>query len=131
MTDTTLSGQLVQKITLDQLKFFAYHGYYPEERETGNEFWVTVSITFPLAEFRKEQEQDDLDKTINYETIFEIVEAEMNLTRKLLETVCQQILQRILAQFSFVEKIEVTIRKSKLPFGNEDVNASVSLAWNR
>jgi len=131
MTGTDRKDKLVQKITMDELRFFAYHGFYPEEQVTGNTFFVSVSISFPLAEFRKEEELDDLDKTINYETVYEIINSEMSVARKLLETVCQHMLQKIIGEFSYVEDVEVSIRKSKLSFGNEQVNASVSLKWSK
>lgn len=131
MAINNLSGNLVQKITLDELRFFAYHGYYPEEQVNGNEFYVAVSVSFPLAEFRKEEDQDDLAKTIDYEALYGIVSAEMDTPRKLLETVCQHILKKTLAEFSFVESVDITIRKTKLPFGDDQVKALVSLHWHR
>ncbi|HLW51022.1 MAG TPA: dihydroneopterin aldolase [Sphingobacteriaceae bacterium] len=131
MAGTNRKGKLVQKITMDELRFFAYHGFYPEEQVTGNTFFVSVSISFPLAEFRKEEDQDDLNKTINYETVYDIINSEMSIARKLLETVCQCILQKIIDEFHYVEDVEVAIRKSSLPFGNEHVNASVFLKWSK
>lgn len=131
MAGINRKDKLVQKIAMDELRFFAYHGFYPEEQVTGNTFFVSVSISFPLAEFRKEEDLDDLDKTINYENVYDIISLEMSIARKLLETVCQCILQKIMDKYHFVEEVEVSIKKSKLPFGNEHVNASVSLKWSK
>jgi dihydroneopterin aldolase len=34
-------------IELKQLRFLAYHGLYAEERKTGNEFEINLSVSFP------------------------------------------------------------------------------------
>ncbi len=130
MSEKKNPGLLFQKITLNDLRFFAYHGFYPEEQVEGNEFFVNITVTFLLTEFLNPESQEDLSTTINYETIYQIAESEMAMPRKLLETVCQNMIQKMLAEFSFAESIEICIRKSKLPFGGADTKATVCLGWH-
>ncbi len=119
--------QVRQRIALDDLRFFAYHGYYPEEQVLGNEFMVAVHAAFD----QPEKTEDDLNRTVNYETLYEIVKTEMETPRKLLETVAETILKRVREEFPFVDEIEVSICKNRPPFGGDHAKAAVSLTWKR
>jgi len=76
--------QAVLKIALEGIRFFAHHGYYEEERLSGQEFTldVYVSLTngFDLS-------KDQIQETINYEGIYHLCEEVMNDPKELLETV--------------------------------------------
>lgn len=116
-----------QKVALEGIRFFAYHGYYPEEQLTGNEFILDI-----LTEFEVQSDgNDDLINTVNYERLFEIATAEMKIPRKLLETVAHQILKNIQEEFSFVHTVEVSIRKMSLPLMGEVKNSLVQLTYKR
>ncbi|HXA01982.1 MAG TPA: dihydroneopterin aldolase, partial [Cytophagaceae bacterium] len=87
--------KLHTEISLEGLEFFAYHGYYPEEQSNGNTFSVDVKVISELDPL----ELNHLEKTINYELIFVIVEKEMERSTALLETVAARILDEIFIQF--------------------------------
>ena len=57
-------------IELKGLRFFAEHGLYPAELKVGNEFEVDVSIDTEAPE----ETISTLDQTIDYVTIFQIVQ---------------------------------------------------------
>lgn len=115
-----------QYVALTDLRFYAFHGYYPEEQVLGNEFTVAIRTGF----CKQEGIADELDRTVNYQTLYNIVEAEMQLARKLLETVAETVLSRIRTEFPFVDEIEVTICKNQPPFGADRAKATVTLNWN-
>ena len=117
--------QLRQRIALDDLRFFAYHGYYPEEQVLGNEFVVAIHVGFN----KREKAEDDLNRTANYETLYDIAKTEMQHPRKLLETVAETILSRIRDEFTFMDEIEVIICKNAPPFGADRAKATVTLVW--
>jgi len=74
-------------IELKQLRFFGHHGLYKEERKTGNEFEVNVSVSYiPGSELITE-----LSSTINYAVLFETVRKRMKQPTDLLETLVMQI----------------------------------------
>ena len=119
--------QVRQRIALDDLRFFAYHGYYPEEQVLGNEFIVAIHVAFNMYG----QPADKLHRTVNYETLYEIARTEMQQPRKLLETVAEAILSRTREEFSLVDEIEVIICKNNPPFGADRAKATVSLVWKQ
>lgn len=114
-----------QQVKLADARFYAYHGYYPEEQVLGNEFIVNVEVGFE----REWDHDDDIEKTVNYEQLYAITREEMGEARKLLETVAQAILKRIHSGFPFVDFISVRITKRNPPFGGDLSNAEIALTW--
>ena len=117
---------ITQKVALEGVRFFAYHGYYPEEQKVGNEFLVDIETETVVEENLK----DELSDTVDYERLFEIASFEMKTPRKLLETVAHRILKTILAEFSQLAKIRVGIRKLNLPVKGEVKNSLVELTYS-
>lgn len=116
------------KISLEGLEFHAYHGVYPHERDSGNWFEVDISVE---ADFTSGAETDELAGTVNYETLFEIVKDEMEVPSKLLETVAEKIVSRVLEELTSVENVELKISKLNPPIGGKCRKASISIARKR
>lgn len=77
---------------LEQLEFFAYHGIYPEEKLQGGKFRVDVVVTETIDAQRNFV---DLEAQVNYEQLFQLVKAEMEQPRELIEEVAYRILTAI------------------------------------
>jgi dihydroneopterin aldolase len=104
------------RVAIEGLKFFAYHGFYDEERKKGNEFVCDVSVE--LKSF--DSMDDNIYDTVNYEDIYKIVEEEMNITRKLIETIAYNIIEKI-KELENVTGAHVKISKLNPPLqGNVD-----------
>lgn len=108
-------------IALEGMRFYAYHGFYEEEQIIGNYYLVDIDVEAPVAKAGK---SDLLGDTLNYETLFFIVEKEMQKPSKLLETVVERIIASVTYQFSTLESIQVSIKKLHPPLDGE-VAASV------
>lgn len=102
------------KIRLEGMDFFAFHGFYEEERKIGNKYSITLQVE---TDFKEAAENDDLSGTINYEELYEIVREVMALSYKLLEHVGQQIIGRIQSKFGVTTKVEIWISKHNPPLG--------------
>ena len=92
------------KISLEGMEFYAYHGVYPEERVIGNSFVVDVFID---TNWETASNSDDINETINYETIYQICQAEMRHTVQLIETLIQNISMAIRRQFSTIQALSL------------------------
>ncbi len=110
-------------IALEGMKFYAYHGYYAEERVIGGEYLVDVDIS---TNTNKAAMSDELAKTINYETVYLIVEAEMRKPSKLLEQVLLRIIMGIKYQFDNIAGLEVKITKLNPPMQGQVASSSLS-----
>ena len=112
-------------IHLEGMKFYAYHGHYPVEQVVGNEFIVALKIE---TEDYEAINSDKLNDAINYQTAYEIVKAEMNVSSNLLEHVASRILNALYARFSLIRRAEVKISKLNPPMGGEIEKVSIILS---
>jgi len=81
------------KIIFEEIKLFAFHGFYKEEQKSGH--WFSIDLEVEI--FENKNLNDDLQNTFNYEIAYQICVAEMKNTQKLLETVANNVLDKILA----------------------------------
>ncbi len=116
------------KISLEGLEFHAFHGVYPHERESGNWFEVDISIDTDIQE---DTICDELERTVNYEVLYEYVKDEMEKPSKLLETVAEKIVQRVLRDMPEVSQVEVKIAKINPPIGGKCRSASLCISKKR
>jgi len=101
-------------IALEGMRFRAHHGFYEEEQILGADYIVDVIVS---TNTQKAAVDDDLEKTINYETIYLICEAEMKKNAKLLENVAERIGLGIRHQFKYVKEMSVRVKKLNPPLG--------------
>lgn len=114
------------KVALEGAEFFAYHGFYPEEQLLGTRFFVDVKVYFNA---KNALNDDRIDNTVNYEVLYSIVQTEMRHPRKLIETVVQAMIDKIVNEFPFVNKVVVTIKKMNPPFNGPVKNSAVTISY--
>ncbi|MBK9151196.1 MAG: dihydroneopterin aldolase [Saprospiraceae bacterium] len=107
-------------ISVQRAEFYAYHGWYEEERLCGNLFIVDAEVTLPFLP----DSSDDITHTVNYEKIYTICTREMQNTAKLLETVAVRILHNLKEEFPSITHARVRIEKQRPQLGGK-VDASV------
>ena len=110
------------------MEFHAFHGVYPHERESGNWFEVDIAVETNILEGAI---GDDLEKTVNYETLYLFVKEEMEKPSKLLETVAEKITERVLLELPAVREIWLKIAKTNPPIGGKCKKASLSIVKKR
>src|SRR5690606_6727642 len=103
-------------------------GVYPHERESGNWFEVDISVDTNILEGAV---RDELDKTVNYELLYQFVKEEMQKPSKLLETVAEQIVERVLRDLPEVLQVELKIAKINPPIGGKCKKASLWIQKKR
>lgn len=116
------------RICLEGLEFHAFHGVYPHERESGNWFETDITVDTNILEGTI---GDDLANTVNYETLYQIIREEMEKPSKLLETVAEGIVKRILDELPEVLQVEIKIAKLNPPIGGKCKKASIALVKKR
>ena len=116
------------KISLEGLEFHAYHGVYAHERSSGNKFEVDITVE---ARLNNKVLEDDLSGTINYESLYAVVKAEMEKPSKLLETVGYAIARQVLNSFADALQVEIKISKFNPPIGGVCKKATVTVRQGR
>lgn len=110
------------EISLRDLHFHAFHGVEAQERIVGQEYTVNLMVKIPRWE---NPGMDCLDDTISYAEIYKEVEEEMEMSAKLLETVCFSIACRLKARWEQIESGWIEIIKHAPPIPGIDGNAAV------
>ena len=118
---------MTSKIILENIKMYAYHGVLPEEKILGTYYIVHAEI---VADISKAAETDNLNDTINYALINDIIHAEMKIPSELLEHVAGRIIRKIKSEFTQVKKVKVKITKTKPPMKGEMKGVSVEFEEN-
>ena len=111
-------------IALEGMEFHAYHGCFAEEQVTGNTFYVDIYFDTDTS---MAEDTDDLNETVNYAEVYEIIKAQMEIKSKLLEHVGKRIIDAITKRFPEVETIELKVSKMNPPIGGKVDNISVIL----
>lgn len=112
------------EISLEGLSFYAYHGFYEEERKSGNRFLVDIKVNTTIPE---NSDFENLDNTVNYEELYRIVQSEMIKPSQLLENVAKNILDQAFNKISKIESVQVTISKLSPPVGGPCQQSKVTL----
>lgn len=112
-------------VSIKGAEFFAHHGFYEEERLTGNTFIIDAEVE--LKSF--DSSDDNIHDTVNYEKLFEICSEEMENTQKLLETVVFNIITKFNNTFSNITGGKVKLEKIGPQLGGKVEKAVVEMEF--
>ena len=93
--------------------FHAFHGLYEEEKKNGNNFVVNVDI-----EVDTEGIIADLQQTVDYVEVFQLIQKRMLQATPLLETLAQEMSQAIQRLDNKIATVSITIKKLSPPIEN-------------
>ncbi len=94
-------------ITVEGIRVFAHHGHLPEEAVLGGHFIVNVWVEADTSEVEK---TDDLNDTVDYVRIIEIVKEQMGIRANMIELPAKRIVEAILP-LNKVQKVTVEVEK--------------------
>lgn len=115
-------------IKLKNIRVFSYHGCLEEEGKIGSEYRVDLKVKGDLSNSAK---TDELSDTIDYVHLNKIVKEEMNIRSKLLETVAERILKRIMDELIMVQSARVDVSKINPPIGGNVAMVTVTRTKSR
>jgi dihydroneopterin aldolase len=109
-------------IAIEGMQFYAYHGVYQYEKETGAHYTVDVYVTTNIKQAAK---TDQVEDTINYERIFDLTSRIMQLPTNLIEKVCVDIMQQVKSTFEGIDGLRVRVTKHSPPIKGRVERVSV------
>ena len=109
-------------ISIEKMEFYAYHGCFEEEQKIGTWFNVDLSMEVDTA---KAEESDNLDDTVNYQMVYQVVKEAMMQPSHLLENVARRILKAVNENFPQVSYAWVKVKKMNPPLGGKMESVSV------
>ncbi len=109
------------KIKLIDVGFFSKIGVFEEERIDGNKFILNLEVAIDACNFKKEE----LETTISYAEIYEIVKEIMGEERLLLETVAVEIKERLTERWPDIRGGRIEIIKTRPPIEGIDGSCGI------
>lgn len=113
-------------VFLRDVRFHAFHGVLSQESRVGGEFIVNLRVGYPLE---NAVESDEVDDTLNYAALYDLVAQEMCQPSKLLEHVAGRIIKAIEHMFPQVTSVDLTLTKRNPPMGADCDGAGVEIHW--
>jgi dihydroneopterin aldolase len=98
-------------IRLNGLRFYSRIGVFDQERSVGNEFRVDLTAVADASGFRSE----NLDTTVSYADIYDVVAEAMRREWLLLESVSSYIADTVLDRWTLISDVKVCITKLSPP----------------
>jgi dihydroneopterin aldolase len=103
---------VADKIVLEGMIFYGFHGASSAEQEVGQRFIVDLEADFDLS---AAGQSDDIAATINYSRFFKLAKEILEgPSRKLLENIAENLAQRVLAEYP-VDAVRVRVKKPEAP----------------
>lgn len=118
ITDTTL--------TISDICIFAYHGVLPAERRIGNDYTVTVTVTYDGAAAAR---TDDINRALNYAGIIDTVRTAMATPADLIENAAARIAADLCTRYPQITRGTVAVTKIHPPVTTPVGGATVTLTF--
>ncbi len=118
----------MDRIEVEGIKLFGYHGCLDEEGKIGTDYRVNVTVWGDLS---RPAQTDELNDTLDYVIINRIVKQEVGIRSKLIEHVANRILDRLLAEMPPVQKAEIKLSKLYPPINGDVESVSVVMSRTR
>lgn len=119
----------LDKIHVNRMEFYGYHGVFSEETRLGQRFAVDLSVSIDL---KKAGETDELEYSVNYADLYQvckdIVEGQ---PYKLVEAVAERIAANILTGFPLISEVAVTVIKPDPPIPGHYRSVAVEITRRR
>lgn len=104
---------MTDRIRVQRIAVYAYHGDLPEEARTGQRFYISLDCRLDLSEAGR---HDDLSRTISYVELAELAVATATDRRfRLIEALAEAIAGEALARFPTLQAITVIVDKPGAP----------------
>lgn len=121
----------MDKITIQDLEVFGYHGVLEEEALLGQKFLITAVMSLDL---RRAGRTDDIKETIDYGEVCQFIKKLVETERYLLiERLAEELATGLLLGFPKLAGVEITVKKPWAPVQVplDTVAVTISRCWHR
>lgn len=119
----------MDKIFVNGMQFYGYHGVLPEENKLGQRFIVDLTVCLNL---KRAGQTDDLSYSINYAELYtlckEVVEGEAS---QLIEAVAEKIADALLINYKDINNCTIKITKPDPPIAGHLESVAIEISRSR
>jgi dihydroneopterin aldolase len=112
------------KIHVENIRTKSCHGCLKEESIIGGEYRTDVWIALKKEYLIK---KDELSETVDYGVVTQIVVEEMKKNSKLIESVCERIVNRVIKLSITIQYVRARVCKINPPIDGDVENVSVEI----
>ncbi|HAA7366628.1 TPA_asm: dihydroneopterin aldolase [Listeria monocytogenes] len=119
----------MDKIYLNELVFYGYHGVLAEETKLGQTFRVSLILGLST---KKAGISDSVDDTVSYAEVYETVKEIVEGTPfKLIEALAEKIATEVLTGYPLLEEVTVKLIKTNPPIPGHYDSVAVEIERKR
>ncbi len=119
----------MDRIMIEDLQVYAYHGVAPAEKSNGQMFFVSLWMDVNLEKAAK---SDDVKDTVSYADICADVQKVMQLKKyNLIESAAMNVIEYLFRAYPGITKIRILLKKPWAPMGHHLKFAAVELERQR
>ena len=121
----------MDKIVIEDLEVFAFHGVYEEEKRLGQKFLISLELSLDL---KKAAVGDSIYNTINYgEVCVEVERVFKEKKQDLIESAAHNVLEYLLLKYPLIKELKIKIKKPWAPILKPLKYAAVELSrkWHK
>ncbi|UJL46512.1 dihydroneopterin aldolase [Virgibacillus sp. NKC19-16] len=115
----------MDKIMLNTMQFYGFHGLLPEENKLGQRFNVDVELFMDL---KRPGKTDDMNDSIHYGQVYELIkEIAEGEAKHLIEAVAETIAEALLTSFELLTACTVKVTKPDPPIPGHYQSVAVEI----
>ncbi|MEQ6377547.1 dihydroneopterin aldolase [Bacillaceae bacterium S4-13-58] len=119
----------MDKIIMNELSFYGYHGLFPEENKLGQRFIVDLELELDLSDAGQ---SDDMTKSIDYGHVYKVVqEVVEGEAKRLVEAVAESISRKLFDSFPLLEASTIKVIKPDPPIPGHYRSVAVNIYRKR
>lgn len=119
----------MDKIHLNQMAFYGYHGLFKEEKKLGQRFLVDLTLFLDLKKAGKSDAMEDsVDYGVVYQKVKEVVEGQ---SRNLVESVAEEVASNLLTTLDKLDACFVKVYKPDPPIPGHYQSVAVEIYRER
>jgi len=119
----------LDKIYVNRMEFYGFHGVFSEETRLGQRFAVDLSVSLDL---KKAGETDELKYSVNYAELYQVCKDIVEgPPYKLVEAVAEKIASGILTMFALISEVTVKVIKPDPPIPGHYNSVAVEITRRR
>ncbi|MGK0406406.1 MAG: dihydroneopterin aldolase [Roseivirga sp.] len=119
---------MMDKILVEGIRLYGYHGCLDEEGKIGTEYEVSVTV---WGNINNSFQSDNLHHTMDYVNISRVVQEHVSNRAKLIETVAHRISETIFEEMPMVIKLKIKLSKLNPPINGDVKKVSIELKRKR